>query len=34
MSDVMKAYVIEAPGGPEALGLREVPRPKARPAGC
>lgn len=31
MGVVMKAYVIEAPGGPEALELREVPRPKARP---
>ena len=26
----MKAYVIEAPGGPEALLLREIPRPASR----
>lgn len=26
----MKAYVIEAPGGPEALQLRELPRPEPR----
>lgn len=31
MSNLMKAYVIEAPGGPEALELREVPRPEERP---
>ena len=31
MSDIMKAYVIEAAGGPEALELREVPRPKPKP---
>ena len=27
----MRAYVIEAPGGAEALELREVPRPQERP---
>ena len=27
----MRAYVIAAPGGAEALELREVPRPEERP---
>ena len=32
MTDTMRAYVIEAPGGPQQLELREVPRPSLRDA--
>ncbi len=30
MTETMRAFVIEEPGGPEKLELREVPRPKPR----
>ena len=30
MTDTMRAYVIEEPGGPQQLELREVPRPSLR----
>lgn len=31
MSDLMKAIVVRAPGGPEALKCERIPRPEARP---
>lgn len=31
MSETMRAVVVEAPGAPEVLQLRELPRPAARP---
>ncbi|WP_458117265.1 zinc-binding alcohol dehydrogenase family protein [Arthrobacter sp. D2-10] len=31
MSEMMQAVVVEAPGGPEVLRLRELPRPRAVP---
>ncbi len=30
MTEMMRAFVIEDPGGPEKLELRELPRPKPR----